>query len=299
MTTTADFLPPDGDYEHLSVRYDARQRVLWYTLSPQPRPCFTLPLLDELRDFQHRLETVIGQAGMRGEPFPVRYTVLGSDQPGVFSLGGDLRLFTRLIRDRDRQGLFRYAKACIDVLYPNSVNFDQPLTTVSLVQGDALGGGFEAAISSNVIIAERSAKFGLPEVLFNLIPGMGAYSFLIRRTSPDVAERIIMTGDLLRAEDMLELKLVDAVVEDGTGEEALEEFIARHRKRSNAHAAMGRIRRCLNPVTYEELITITKIWVDAALRLEDRDLLLIERLIKAQNRRVDKAVSAKAMEGQA
>ena len=299
MTTTADFLPPDGDYEQLSVRYDARQRVLWYTLSPEPRPCFNLPLLDELREFQHRLETVIGQAGMRGEPFPVRYTVLGSDQPGVFSLGGDLRLFTRLIRDRDRQGLFRYAKACIDVLYPNSVNFDQPLTTVSLVQGDALGGGFEAAISSNVIIAERSAKFGLPEVLFNLIPGMGAYSFLIRRTSPDVAERIIMTGDLLRAEDMLELKLVDAVVEDGTGEEALEEFIARHRKRSNAHAAMGRIRRCLNPVTYEELITITKIWVDAALRLEDRDLLLIERLIKAQNRRVDKAVAAKAMEGQA
>ena len=299
MTTTADFLPPDGDYEQLSVRYDARQCVLWYTLSPQPRPCFNLPLLDELREFQHRLETVIGQAGMRGEPFPVRYTVLGSDQPGVFSLGGDLRLFTRLIRDRDRQGLFRYAKACIDVLYPNSVNFDQPLTTVSLVQGDALGGGFEAAISSNVIIAERSAKFGLPEVLFNLIPGMGAYSFLIRRTSPDVAERIIMTGDLLRAEDMLELKLVDAVVEDGTGEEALEEFIARHRKRSNAHAAMGRIRRCLNPVTYEELITITKIWVDAALRLEDRDLLLIERLIKAQNRRVDKAVATKAMEGQA
>ena len=70
-----------------------------------------------------------------------------------------------------------------------------PLTTITLVQGDALGGGFEAAISSNVVIAEKSAKFGLPEVLFNLIPGMGAYSFLVRRTSPDLAEKIIMSGE--------------------------------------------------------------------------------------------------------
>jgi DSF synthase len=301
MTTTADFLPPGGDYEQLSIRYDARQRIVWYTLTPTPRPCFNLALLDELRQFQHRVETVIGQAGMRGEPYPVHYMVLASGQPGVFSLGGDLRFFNRLIRDGDRQGLFRYAKACIDVLYPNAVNFDQPLTTVSLVQGDALGGGFEAAISSNVIIAERSAKFGLPEVLFNLIPGMGAYSFLIRRASPDVAERIIMTGDLLRAEDMLELKLIDAVVDDGTGVQAIGEFVARHRKRSNAHAAMGRVRRCLNPVTYEELITITKIWVDAALRLEERDLLLIERLIQAQNRRVERAATTEtsALEGHA
>jgi DSF synthase len=301
MTSTADFLPPGGDYRQLSVRYDARERVVWYTIQPQPRPCFNLELLDELRQFQHRLETVIGQAGMRGEPFPVAYTILASGVPGVFNLGGDLRLFTRMIRDHDRQGLFRYAKACIDVLYPNAVSFDQPLTTVSLVQGDALGGGFEAAISSNVVIAERSAKFGLPEVLFNLIPGMGAYSFLMRRASPDVAERIIMTGDLLSADEMFELKLVDRVVEDGTGEEAVTEFLARHRKRSNAHAAMARVRRCINPVTYEELITITKIWVDAALQLGSRDLLLIERLIQAQNRRVERAAVAepRALEGRA
>ena len=187
------------------------------------------------------------------------------------------------------------------MLYPNAVAYDQPLTTISLVQGDALGGGFEAAISSNVVIAERSAKFGLPEVLFNLIPGMGAYSFLMRRASPDVAERIIMTGDLLSAQEMFELKLVDRVVEDGEGEQAVVDFIARHRKRSNAHAAMARIRRCINPVTYEELITITKIWVDAALRLESRDLLLIERLIQAQNRRVERAApdEPQALEGRA
>lgn len=301
MTTSGDFLPPGGKYEQLSVHYDSGDRVLRYTLEPRPRPCFNLALLDELRQFQHRLETVIGQAGMSGERMPVAYTVLTSSVPGVFSLGGDLHLFTRLIRDKNSQGLFRYAKACIDVLYPNAVAYDQPLTTISLVQGDALGGGFEAAISSNVVIAERSAKFGLPEVLFNLIPGMGAYSFLMRRASPDVAERIIMTGDLLSAQEMFDLNLVDRVVEDGEGEQAIADFITRHRKRSNAHAAMARVRRCINPVTYEELITITKIWVDAALCLENRDLLLIERLIQAQNRRVARAApdEPQALKGRA
>ncbi|MBE0565127.1 MAG: crotonase/enoyl-CoA hydratase family protein [Krumholzibacteria bacterium] len=299
MVTTRDFLPPGGAYGQLAVRFDPEFGAVWYTLEPRDRPCFNLDLLEELRQFQLRIEAVIREAAARGEPVPVRYTVLRSAVPGVFNLGGDLHLFARLIRAQDRRGLFRYAKACIDVLYPNAVNFDQPLTTITLVQGDALGGGFEAAISSNVVISERSPKYGLPEVLFNLVPGMGAYSFLIRRTSPDIAERIIMTGDLLSAQDMRDLKLVDRVVDDGRGEQAVLDFMREHRKRSNAHAAMGRIRRCIQPVTYEELITITRIWVDAALQLAERDLLLIERLIQAQNRRVEKAAQGqqRALEG--
>jgi DSF synthase len=299
MVTTRDFLPPGGSYGQLAIRFDPEFGAVWYTLEPRDRPCFNLDLLEELRQFQLRIEAVIREAAARGEPVPVRYTVLRSAVPGVFNLGGDLHLFARLIRAQDRRGLFRYAKACIDVLYPNAVNFDQPLTTITLVQGDALGGGFEAAISSNVVISERSPKYGLPEVLFNLVPGMGAYSFLIRRTSPDTAERIIMTGELLSAQDMRDLKLVDRVVDDGRGEQAVLDFMREHRKRSNAHAAMGRIRRCIQPVTYEELITITRIWVDAALQLAERDLLLIERLIQAQNRRVEKAAQGqqRALEG--
>ncbi|HPF71185.1 MAG TPA: crotonase/enoyl-CoA hydratase family protein [Candidatus Krumholzibacteria bacterium] len=300
MTTTRDFLPPGGSYEQLIVRYDEQFGAVWYTLEPRDRPCFNLDLLEELRQFQLRIESVIREAAARGERLPVRYTVLCSAVPGVFNLGGDLNLFAELIRRQDRRALFRYAKACIDVLYPNAVNFDQPLTTITLVQGDALGGGFEAAVSSNVVIAERSAKFGLPEVLFNLVPGMGAYSFLIRRTTPDTAERIIMTGELLSAHDMRELKLVDRVVEDGTGEAAVLAFMREHSRRSNAHAAMGRIRRCINPVTYEELIGITRIWVDAALQLTERDLTLIERLVQAQNRRLERAAAGRqAMEGRA
>jgi len=287
-----------GPYEQLFVRYDEEQKALWYHLAPRSRPCFNLDLLSELMRFQQKIRVINHAPDAGVDSLPIHYTVLASSVPGVFNLGGDLHLFSKLIMDGDRDGLFRYAKACIDVLYPNAVNFDMPLTTITLVQGDALGGGFEAAISSNVVIAEKSAKFGLPEVLFNLIPGMGAYSFLVRRTSPDLAEKIIMSGELLTAQKMYNLGLVDEVVEDGTGEQEVIKFIQRHRKRGNAHTAMNRIRKCINPVTYEELIRITKIWVDAALKLTSRDLRMIERLVQAQNRRAGvQKPEPKALEG--
>lgn len=288
-----------GSYRQLAVEYDPNLKVLWYRLAANGRPCFNLELLAELQRFQQRVVEANGEAPGAPVDLPVRYLVLASRTLGVFNLGGDLHLFGSLIRKRDREGLFGYAKACIDVLHPNAVNFNQPLTTVTLVQGDALGGGFEAAISSNVVIAERSAKFGLPEVLFNLIPGMGAYSFLVRKCGPDTAERLMMSGELLSAQEMYDLGLVDVLADDGAGELATMKFVRQHEKRSNSHLAMRRIQQAVNPITYEELIEVTRIWVDAALNLTDRDLRMIERLVQAQNRRTGDrgAAPARAMEG--
>ena len=269
---------------------------LYPAMAPKGRPCFNRDLLAELRRFQGLIRAAFS-APASGEPIPVKYMILASNAPGVFNLGGDLELFAELIKNQDREGLLNYATACIDVLYPNAVNFELPLTTISLVQGDALGGGFEAAISSNVVIAERSAKFGLPEILFNLIPGMGAYSFLIRRTSPAVTRRLMTSGETLSAQDMFDLGLVDVVVGDGEGKQAVKDFIKDHRRRSNAHGALNRIQRMVGPITYEELMSITRIWVDTALQLNARDLRMIHHLIRAQSRRLQSVESGlKAME---
>src|SRR3546814_13167359 len=59
---------------------------------------------------------------------------------------------------------------------------------VALVDGDALGGGFELALACQTIVAESGVQMGFPEVLFGLFPGMGAYSLLSQRGSPKVAE---------------------------------------------------------------------------------------------------------------
>ena len=148
-----------------------------------------------------------------------------------------------------------------------------PIVTIALCQSETLGGGFEAALSSDVIIAEEGARFGLPEVLFNLFPGMGAYSFLARRIGVAGAEEMIFSGKVYSAAELKEMGVVDMVAPDGEGRHAVHAYIDRHRRHFTAHRALYKVRRRFSPVSYQELTDIVTIWVDAALEL----LLHVER----------------------
>jgi len=265
-------------YTELTTHLDSKYETMWYYMHSTPRPCFTPRLLQDIHQFQEDVARLADSPTSS----PVRYLVLASDVPGTFNLGGDLDLFKKLIASQDRHGLFRYAKSCIDVLYSNLLGLERDLTTISLVQGDALGDGFEAAMSSHVLIAERSARFGLPEVLFNLFPGMGAYSILSRKIGEAKAERLILSGKIYSAEELHEMGIVDVLAEDGQGELAVYEHIRQESRSWNGFQALRQAKRFSNPITYEELINITKVWVDAAMRLEERDLRMLERLVSRQ-----------------
>src|SRR6185436_16493350 len=189
----------------LRVNFDKETRAMWSRWTPEPRPCFNPALLSSIRSYYDFLTESGGRVSCMGEEHDIEYVVLASGMPGVFNLGGDLDLFKQLIDTRDRQGLLTYGRACIDVLYRNYVGHELSVTTVSLVQGECLGGGFEAALSSDVIIAEKSARFGFPEILFNLFPGMGAYSFLDRKIGQRAAEEVLTSGKIYSADEMLAL----------------------------------------------------------------------------------------------
>ena len=266
----------------LGTRYDAEHRAFWCYMHAQPRPCFSPQLLRESRDLQRQLQ----QNAKRSDGDPIDYLVLASDVPGVFNLGGDLQLFAQLIRQRDGDRLLEYAKSCIDVCYHQAIDLDETLTTIALVQGDALGGGFEAALSCSVLIAERQAQLGLPEILFNLFPGMGAYSFLARRMDAARAERLILSGKLYSAEELHEMGVVDKLAEPGQGEQAVAEYIRRRERSRLGYRAIERVRRLYQPVRYDELMNITRVWVDTALQLTEKDLRTMERLVRAQERRL-------------
>ncbi|MGD1984221.1 MAG: crotonase/enoyl-CoA hydratase family protein, partial [Chromatiaceae bacterium] len=194
-------------------------------------------------------------------------------------------LFRELIKRQDRDMLEAYARACIDASFKVSTGYGQPVTTISLVQGTALGGGMEGALAANVVVAERGIQMGLPEVLFNLFPGMGAFSFLSRRLGANEAERVILSGKTWKADELHELGLIDILAEPGQGDAAVREFIAARQRRSpNATIAMQQVRKAVNPVSYKELEDIAMIWVDAALRLNQRDLKIMERLARSQDR---------------
>jgi DSF synthase len=272
----------ESRFTQLSTHYDEKYQLLWYYMHAAPRPSFTVGLLDELCRFQRQTAAEIESADGRD----IRYIALASDVPGVFNLGGDLDLFGRLIETQNRDALRAYANACVDALYGNVSHLhSSDVVTISLVQGDALGGGFEAAMSSDVLIAERSAKLGLPEILFNLFPGMGAYSFLSRKVGIAQAERIILSGRIYRAEELHELGVVDVLAEDLQGEMAVYDHIQRANRASNGYRALRAAKQRVNPVTYQELLDIAEIWVDAALRLEARDLRMMARLVTRQGPR--------------
>lgn len=279
-------LPNGAEYAfsaQLTARFDAGTRAMWSRWGAEVRPCFNPGLLADIRTYYEFITQTEGRILYCGEAHPIEYVVLASGMPGVFNLGGDLDLFKQLIADQDRPGLLRYGRACIDVLYRNYIAHELPLTTVSLVQGECLGGGFEAALSSDVIVAEKRARFGFPEILFNLFPGMGAYSFLDRKIGQKAAEALLTSGKIYSAEEMHAMGVVDVVAEDGEGELQVDELIRRRSRSRNGLAALAATRRRVHGITFEELLDVVQIWVDAALRLNLRDLKLMQRLVSRQN----------------
>ena len=271
-------------FPQVEIRYDAEHGVIWGLMDPRPRPSFNTQLLAQLRGYIDAIVDNGGHVLAEGRQCKVHYAVIASKVPGVFNLGGDLSMFRDAIRRGDRRTLTRYGEQCVDNLYPWSRNCDLPLTTVSLVQGDALGGGFECALASSVLIAEESARMGFPEILFNLFPGMGAYSFLLRRVGRRVTEELITSGNIYSARQLYDMGIVDVLAPEGAGEAALHSYVRKHAKAANGRRGIERVRQEMDPVTREELMRVVEVWADAALRLTERDLRMMERLVRAQSR---------------
>ena len=266
------------------TEYEPATGTIWGYFNPRGTPCFSLALLKDIRAHDNALAMNSGKVEIQGELQPVSYYVCGSRVPQVFTLGGDLALFVLLIKSRDREALAHYARMCIDNMHARIQNYyASDLVTISMVQGDALGGGLECALSSDVVIAEERAQLGLPEILFNLFPGMGAYSFLDRKIGQRGAEQVIASGKVYSAQEMLELGVVDAICEDGQGEAEVNALIKRRSRMRNGLTALAATRRRVHSITFEELLDVVQIWVDAALRINVRDLKLMQRLVSRQN----------------
>lgn len=275
----------------LEVSYDAKQRILWQFMNPRERACFTPELIDEISRTLTLAEDLSREADTSGDP-AIDYLVLSSRVPGIFNLGGHLPLFMRLIEDQNKEALRAYAHSCVNEQYRWAINLDLPICTIAVVQGDALGGGFEAALAHDLIIAERSANFGLPEVLFNLFPGMGAYTFLSRKLDSARAEKMILSGKVYSADELYEMGVVNRVVDDGKGVEAVHDLIREQERTAQTWRAVFRARQIVNPVTRQEMMDITDMWVDMAMNLAPKDLRRMRHLAVAQDRRWAKIRSA-------
>ncbi|HDS6900380.1 TPA: crotonase/enoyl-CoA hydratase family protein [Enterobacter kobei] len=262
-------------FTQLSGYYEAERRTVWMMLRAQPRPCFNHALIEEIMN----LSWLVRQSG-----FAVDFWVTGSLVPEMYNVGGDLQFFVECIQNGRREALRAYARACVDCVHAASRGFDTGAITLAMVEGSALGGGFEAALAHHFVLAQRDARLGFPEIAFNLFPGMGGYSLVARRSGMKLAEELIYKGESHTAEWYEQHGLVDVLYEPGQSYVSVRTFIDTLRPKLNGVRAMLRARTRVQQLPRSELMDITEDWVDAAFCLEPKDIAYMERLVMLQNR---------------
>ena len=274
-----DALPPalSRPYKYVRLEWRAEYSMLTLRVKVKPIQCFSLAALGELQQIFNDISA---------NPGLVRHFVMASDVHGVFNFGGDLSLFVLLVRARDLDSLRLYARRCIDLVWwwENAAHLG--VHTTALVQGDTLGGGLESALLHHTVIFERSAQAGFPEVLFNLFPGMGGWNLTIRKAGFAVANDMVLSGQIYTAEQLQRRGLVDHIADDGAGEQMLEHVIRTMEPRFRGTMAALQARRIAAPITHESLLTIVDHWAVTAMGLTTRDMRLMERLARAQVRKV-------------
>lgn len=178
--------------------------------------------------------------------------VFHSTLPAGFSAGADLReLFARMqpMGSTDRVAAVREFLQRIHRVF--DALDETPLTTVAAVHGVVFGGGFELALTCDVIVADRFARFGFPELRLGLVPGFGGPARLAREVGSSVVRDLLLTGRSLNASRAHALGLVSQLTAEGRALEAARATAAQVAKLDRTAAAAAK--RLVKPVPREAL----------------------------------------------
>lgn len=227
-----------------------------YCLTRMLVPWFTPKSLGELRS---RLEEIKGSqkphilTGVIGQPF---------------SLGGDLGHFLGCIGSGDFRELYAYAEDCAKLVVSH---YNMPQLTISYLKGDAFGGGLEAALTSDVRLAEPGVKMAFPEARFGSFPGMGGYRLLSRLTTPVFAMDAIITGSTIRDTSSL------ASVVDNE-----EQVISKLQYYTSGRVAQLKLFKRANPLCLRDLKDSIYEWTYVMMNLTPTQLGMIRRIYQLQ-----------------
>jgi len=176
------------------------ESVATITVDNPPVNALTNAVLEHLRE---ALATIAASED-------VRAVVLTGAGTRAFAAGADLRQLERHAGDRAfiaaRTALTRETFERLETL---------PQPVIAAAQASAVGGGLEAALACDLVVADPRSAFGLPEVTLGLIPGAGGTVRLPRRIGLARARTLMLTGELVAADRALELGLVDLVSAPG------------------------------------------------------------------------------------
>ena len=147
--------------------------------------------------------------------------VVFSSAKSAFIVGADITEFTAKFSESDQQ-ILEWLVAANRIF---SDIEDLPVPSVSIVNGIALGGGFEMALSTDYRIASGNAVVGFPEVKLGILPGFGGTVRLSRLIGADNANQWISSGSHIRAQQAFDEGAIDAIVDDAKLMEAAESLL--------------------------------------------------------------------------
>jgi DSF synthase len=194
-------------------------------------------------------------------------------------MGGDLELFARSVFNKDVETLRDYAIKCIQVVYNFNNSFEADVVVISVVQGNAFGGGFECALACDYIIAEEQAVFSFPEVIFGTFPGMGAYSFLTRKAGYHMAAAMINSNQKWTATKLNCNGIINFITTTGNGVHCLYELLA-----ADKFSKIGKHQKMCTAVPFLELKNIVELWVESLMALNEKQISIVKKIVFAQKK---------------
>jgi enoyl-CoA hydratase/carnithine racemase len=146
----------------------------------------------------------------------------------------------------------RPLKKFIERIHQVFDTFDEtPITTVAAVHGVCFGGGFELALTADMIVAEKNARFAFPELRLGLIPGFGGVPRLERDIGNAVVRDLLLSGRSLRAKRAYEIGLVSQLVGEGKSL-GVAQSVAQQATKYDAHTT-ATAKAFLKPIPKERL----------------------------------------------
>ena len=178
--------------------------------------------------------------------------IIFSTMKSGFSAGADLRELYQLIQQMGKAEVAKGVRSYLERIHNVMNTIDaSPLTTIAAVHGVTFGGGFELALTCDLIIADKTARFCFPELRLGLIPGFGGIPRLKRDLGNGVVRDLLLTGRSFNSTKAQRIGLVSQVVSEGEALRAARATAAQIAKfdRGTAMAA----KKFIKPIPHDEL----------------------------------------------
>jgi len=230
-------------YSGKTLSWTQRAETIELRLHSEPCNEIGSAMLGELDRFREALE----QTGLSP-----RAMVICSEQPQGFCAGADLRELYRgmqALETSARQDRVRDFLLGIHRVF-NRIDA-APLVTVAAVHGIVFGGGFELALTCDMIVADRSARFCFPELRLGLIPGFGGIPRLKRDLGNGLVRDLLLTGRSINASKAASVGLVSQLVAPGEALRVARGVASQAAKFDRAAATAAK--QFIKPIPYAEL----------------------------------------------